>query len=83
MRSSSLNVAALEALRRRRGWSKRKLAHEAGINDGYYVRISKGMHGASANSVAALASALDVDIAEITDPDAHCPTCGHHLAVAS
>ncbi len=53
------------AHRRRLGWTQRKLAETAGLSDDMVARIEIGGTGVSFDTIEKLASALEVDPAEL------------------
>lgn len=60
----------LQELRQARGWSRAKLARRAGVREQQIVRWEGGRNVPSADSVAALAGALEVEISEFYErPD--------------
>lgn len=58
---------ALRAAREQRGWRPSRLAHRLGVSRGYVDRIERGEHDVRLSELPALASALDMPLAELLD----------------
>lgn len=56
---------AIRQLRRERGASQEALAYEAGVTSGTLSLIERGLSNPTWGTVKGIASALDVDIAEL------------------
>jgi transcriptional regulator with XRE-family HTH domain len=54
-------------LRRRKGWTQRDLAREAGVTQTTIVRIEQGTHEPNISTIRKIAEALGVTPAELLD----------------
>jgi len=64
-----INASALRRSRIHRGYSIRLLAEKAGLNKNTVWQLENGIRGALVSSVAAIADALSIDIAELLEPE--------------
>ena len=55
----------LKRLREERGLTQEKLAKRSGVSHGYLARLEIGMHDPSLSTLAKLAKALKVPVAEL------------------
>ena len=58
-------VVHLKRLREQRGLTQEQLATRAGVSHGYLARLELGMHDPSLSTLARLAKALKVSVAEL------------------
>jgi len=58
-------VVHLKRLREQRGLTQEQLAKRAGVSHGYLARLELGMHDPSLSTLARLAKALKVSVAEL------------------
>lgn len=57
----------LKRLREERGLTQEKLAKRSGVSHGYLARLEIGMHDPSLSTLAKLAKALKVSVAELLE----------------
>jgi transcriptional regulator with XRE-family HTH domain len=57
----------LKELRKRRGWSQEKLAHEAGISRTYLARLETARQDPTLSTLEKLAEALGVKVAKLIE----------------
>lgn len=58
-------VMRLKRLREERGLTQERLAKQSGVSHGYLARLEIGMHDPSLSTLAKLAKALKVTVAEL------------------
>jgi transcriptional regulator with XRE-family HTH domain len=61
-------AANLRRLRKARGLTQERLAHDAGLARTFVVRVEAGQHSLMLDRVFDLAHALQVDVAELVRP---------------
>lgn len=57
----------LKTLRKQRGWNQAELAKRAGVSFGYLARLETCRHDPQVNTLAKLAKALKVTLAELVE----------------
>lgn len=63
------NAIVIKTLRESKHLGSRELARQSGISHQFMVRIQQGRRGASPQTLAAIAAALDVSVEAISMPD--------------
>jgi transcriptional regulator with XRE-family HTH domain len=60
-------IVRLKRLREKRGLTQERLAKQSGVSHGYLARLEIGMHDPSLSTLAKLAKALKVTVAELVE----------------
>lgn len=60
-------IVRLKRLREERGLTQERLAKKSGVSHGYIARLEIGMHDPSLSTLAKLAKALKVTVAELVE----------------